>query len=208
MKYCCLLVMFSLIPFIIGGDVFYVASGYSPLWLMIMYTVGAYAKKYDIGRKIRPSWYLLGYIATAALTTVIYILIVMLEKNVGIHIFSPSRFISYPSPFIVAEGWFLLMFFAHVNVREPLIKITAFLAPLSFGVYLVHTQYIMWMYLTGRFIKYSEMNTAMMLLAVLSTTAAIYLVCSFADYIRTLIFRLLKVKELSAKIGNLTDKRN
>lgn len=41
--------------FIIGKDGFKFSEGYSPIWLMVMYLVGAYMKKFGVGTKMK--WY-------------------------------------------------------------------------------------------------------------------------------------------------------
>ena len=41
--------------FIIGKDGFKFSEGYSPIWLMVMYLVGAYMKKFGVGAKMK--WY-------------------------------------------------------------------------------------------------------------------------------------------------------
>lgn len=56
--------------FIIGKDGFQFSEGYSPIWLMVMYLVGAYMKKFGVGAKMK--WYsaLLFYINYYTITQV------------------------------------------------------------------------------------------------------------------------------------------
>ena len=63
--------------FFIGAYGFRFFDGYSPIWLMIMYLVGAYMKKFNIGAKMKKITALLLYLAAVVCN---YLINLFLEK--------------------------------------------------------------------------------------------------------------------------------
>ena len=190
-----IVIIFTLLPTIARKDIFATEFGFSTMWLMCLYLIGAYIKKYGFIRVRANYWYLLSY--------GICILTVWFSKA-GIELLTYRLFgqvkgegllIGYTSPFILFAGIFLLAFFSNFNFkRQIIIKLIKILSPLTFGVYLIHTHPIMYyQILDNRFSFYGGSSTVVMVCLVLATTTIIYAVCSAIEYLRILIFRLLKI---------------
>lgn len=83
--------------FIIGKDGFKFSEGYSPIWLMVMYLVGAYMKKFGVGAKMK--WYsaLLFYIISVGCNFALNIFL----KDPMKKIFTDDtvNYLTYTSPF-------------------------------------------------------------------------------------------------------------
>ena len=60
-----LIIIFSVLPVIFNTDPFIIKAGYSALWLMILYLIGGYIKKYGLFEKCRTTWLVAGYIIMA-----------------------------------------------------------------------------------------------------------------------------------------------
>ncbi len=189
-------VVFSVIPTMACSDIFLVRGGYSPWWLLLLYFAGAVIKKYDIGAHGRKIKYFSLY--------VLAILLVFLAK-IGIDYISFNYFdikifgeylITYVSPLIVLSSVFLLMTFRNITGNKLVNKMISFLSPLTFGVYLIHTQYYAWAYLENRFAAYANRGPALFVFSVISTAAVLYLVCSILDYIRQCIFSCFKIRKV------------
>lgn len=87
-----------------------------------------------------------------------------------------------------------------IKAKIP-IKIIKTLAPLTFGVYIIHTSEYMWGYvLKDAFESYNTIGTFFMLLAVVGTSLGIYLGCSALDALRLALFRLLKVDRFTSNM--------
>ena len=95
--------------FIIGKDGFKFSEGYSPIWLMVMYLVGAYMKKFGVGAKMK--WYsaLLFYIISVGCNFALNIFL----KDPMKKIFTDDtvNYLTYTSPFVVLSAIFLFIFF-------------------------------------------------------------------------------------------------
>ena len=66
-----LVVMFSILQTLFRNDVFGTASGYSPLWLIALYIMGAYIKKYNAFETLGAPKALLGYVICITITWVV-----------------------------------------------------------------------------------------------------------------------------------------
>lgn len=164
-------------------DLFVTAKGYSPLWLALLYLVGAYISKHRADFKIRPIYCFVVYI--------IAILITWAEKIC----LPKSVLVSYTSPTILVCAIALLLAFSQLKLTRlsPVIK---FLSPLAFSVYLMHVHPLVWQYfMKGRFSSYAELPAPLMALSVIGTALLIYLLCSAIDLIRHYLFKLLRLKQ-------------
>ena len=185
-------VIFSVVPAIVCSDIFLLRGGYSPWWLLIMYFVGAVIKKYDIGEKGKKIKYFGFYILAVLLLLLTKIVVDYVSvKHFDITIIN-EYFITYVSPFVVLASVFLVMLFKKIKINKHIAKIIAFMSPLTFGVYLIHTQYYAWEYLDNRFVNYAVINPVWFVVYVIFTAVIIYIVCSLIDCVRKYIFGLFE----------------
>lgn len=176
------------------NNVFLTGSGYSYLWLAVLYCLGGYLAKY------RKSWKngllcLLGYgFCVFVCWAAQYIL-----RHLGVE--KPTRLENYNSPVMVLQAVFLLLLFANLKLPKWLAKITAFFAPAAFGVYLIHTHPVVYSeILTGAFKKLSGYPTGKTVLAMIGACAGIYVACMAIDLVRHYLFRALRLKEFLSKL--------
>ena len=79
-------------------------------------------------------------------------------------------------------------------------QVIGFFAPLTLGVYVIHTQRLLRPFiLTNVFAKIAGWQAWALVAAVLGTAIIIYLSCSCIDYIRKKIFETLRIKERISK---------
>ena len=187
-----LALLFSVLPLLPEKDLFQAKAGYSFLWLAVLYLMGACVKRYQPA-KTRPSWqYALGYALCMALA---------LAGKLGGDYLSARYFpghalgdkaMSYTSPAILLGSLFLLLLFRQVKVRGAVARrLIAFFAPLSFGVYIIHTNRMVWTYLLADHMVWAAQLTApLLLLAVAGVALAIFLLCAGLDFLRLTLFRL------------------
>lgn len=197
---------FSLIQTICQQDIFAANRSYSSLWLILLYLLGAYIKKYNSLKNIRIPLAFLGYISMIIITWGLRILI-----NYATLYFPGEQewgqmFVGYTSPTILAAAIFLLALYEKRKLGKWKKIAIYLLAPSAFSVYLIHANPLIWIYIMEkRFTDYAAMTPANMILSVLGTALAIYLFCTLIDLIRRLLslllFRLRKnVQKLETKI--------
>lgn len=170
-------------------------SGYSYVWLAVLYCVGGYLGKYEIDIK-RPAAAGICGACVAFCWTAQYLM-----RSLGIG--SENRLEAYNSPVMLLMGIALLLFFAHIRLPGWLEKTVKVLAPASFGVYLIHLHpFVFKFLLLDRFKPLADCPAWTMIPLVLGLTLGIYLACSGIDLLRNWLFRALKVKQRLAALEN------
>lgn len=203
-------VLFSILPTIIYKDPFGTGNGYSALWLAALYLIGAYIKKYQIGtgeqRKKMP-WIYLSCIVISWLCKLLLDYITV-EKNLELitsHVdinYDGMLLVNYTSPTVLFASVALLIWFAGLKIgRSAMRKAISFLAPATFGVFLIHDQSAIRHYLIYEaFAWYGKCAPPKMILLVVTTVLTVYLLCSVIDRGRFWIFNKLGVKKLCVRL--------
>jgi surface polysaccharide O-acyltransferase-like enzyme len=115
--------------------------------------------------------------------------------------------VKYTSPTMVICAVALLCLFAKIELKDGVKKLVAIFSPFAFSVYLIHTAPFVWSkVMKNRFVSFTEYNPFVMVILIFVTAVGIFALCSLIDYIRIKIFNLLKIKELSAKLGSIIEK--
>lgn len=173
-------------------DTFGTSSGYSYLWLMMLYCVGGYLGKYQI--KPKKIICLAVYIGCVALAWVAQYMMRQLGMD------KPTRLEFYNSPFMLIMGVMLVLLFANMKLPGWVKKAAGFLAPASFGVFLIHVHPVLWEVVwKGAFTKFGTYPTWATVPLAVGLALAIYLLCSAADLVRHYLFKATKVKMLLSK---------
>lgn len=159
-------------------------GGYSGVWLMIMYLMGALIK-------VDPFFKTRGSISSFFFYLVFTCLTLIFEYFSARIEYSPFHWINYLSPFVVIASIFL--FISLVNLRIKGEKITKFLriiAPLTFAVYLIDNHPVIFNYLIkNSFIPIVKSNSIFGIPMVLGISAIIFIACILLEYCRVCVFR-------------------
>ncbi|MBO7187071.1 MAG: acyltransferase family protein [Clostridia bacterium] len=177
-------------------DTFVFENGYSFIWLAVLYLFGGAIKKYEIYKKLRRRWWILAYIASN-----------LLWFGCGFLLSYVNNFKTYPYVtgynfvFNILSSCLLLIIFASIQIKHN--KILAFFAKCSFGVYLFHEHVFMRQtFITDKFSFIKNYNILVGVLAVCLIAVSIYLIGSVVDFIRQMIFKLLRIGKFSELIDN------
>ena len=211
-----LLFVFSVVPTIKGNDYFSTTNGYSYAWISTLYIVGAYLKKFEIGKNTKTKIIAI-YTAGSMLVTCLghimldYISVNFLSKDISGEVdmvsnpyaldsnyLSGSMFAKYTFPTIVLNSVLLLLLFSRIDIRNTKAqeKIKEFSA-LTFSVYLIHTNKLVFEnILSGLFESVAKINPIIMILAVIGLAMLIYVICIMIDMIRYELFKLIKINNL------------
>ena len=188
-----------------GTDQFALGGGYSCLWLMILYVVGAYFRLYGAPKWAKPfvtlpAFFLSAFVAWEwKLRAERQFATGLLEKD---SVFYENReyLISYLSPCMVVMAIALLLFFMQIRVeRKGARTVITALGKASFGVFVLHVGSAFWdfSWFWWKFASFASMPPVKMTLAVLGATAALYLSLSLISLARIWLF---------AWIGRLVDR--
>ena len=191
-------VVFSLLPTLLNEDPFTLISGYTPLWLMLLYVLGACIRRFDFGRSIGTGWLALIYGGSVLLA--LGTLIVLIKKWIP---FLSARFgatvlVDYTAPTILLCGVTLLLIFSRWQIRGKwAVGIVKFLSPLAFGIYVLHLQPCVSEPLFGgeRFAVLGSWPLPLMVLGVLGSALAIFVACGAVEKLRQLLFDGLRLRK-------------
>lgn len=188
--------------FIIGKDGFKFSEGYSPIWLMVMYLVGAYMRKFGIGAKMK--WYsaLLLYIVSVGCNFALNIFL----KNPMKKIFTDGNvnYLTYTSPFVVLSAIFLFIFFSKLKFGKRTGKLINYITPAALGVYLIHTHPLVF----NKLIKDIAMplvnyGMAAIIFGSIAMALAIFIICIVIDLLRIQLFKLIRINALCKKLDGV-----
>lgn len=189
----------TIIPAISGKDIFYTKQGYSAIWLIVLYIIGGVLKKNNVTEKIKTIWLWLMMISGIGITFAEKMLVQYLNSTQDAEL--KIRLMSYTSPTMLIAAVALFMLFAKIKTNNLSNKIIAFFAPLTFGVYLIHENpSIKKLFMTNMFSAFADFNPILMILSVLGTAIAIFLICALIDFVRDRLFKLLQVKNLLIRL--------
>ena len=206
-----ILMIFSILPMISKSDAFTLSNGYSAIWLMLMYILGACIRKFGFGASIKSSYLLLGY-GLSTLISVGFLVLAQLDcGSVLLILWEKNQLIRYNSPTIVLNGIALLLLFSRINIKSPrMIKLLQLLSPLAFGVYIWHQQpqMVQFLFAENRFAAFVDYPFPLMVGAVILSAIVLFAVFAAIDKLRLWLFDALKLKKrlqaLEEKyIGNL-----
>ncbi len=182
-------------------DNYALSAGYSAIWLICLYVIGAYFRIYGAPKWAKwfvtlpiffistaIPWYKFIYIETQYREG-------LLEKTSDIYKYSDDL-ISYVSPFMVIMATSLLVFFMQVKIRfKPTKVIISNLAKATWGVFVIHVSSAFWYWndLWHSFREFAKYPTWKMLLAVFITVLTIFLVTAFITIDKIYLFKLLRI---------------
>ena len=195
-----LIVLFSCIPVLAGRDVFGTDNGYNVFWLIILYIIGAFVRKYRYiisGKGRRYLWLYFGCILITGSSKFGLEYIsgkFSIDLNSGI-------LINYTSPTILFAAVGLLLFFSKVSIPQILSRFFFNISTLTFGVYLLHENpLIRQKFISGKFSKLAELPAFSMFFVIAITVIVIFALGCCMDFVRLKIFHVFKIRKICEKI--------
>ena len=194
-----LIAAFSVFPTLFPYDVMNTASGFSVMWLIVMYILGVYLR-----RRGKPkSSAFICFVCYVSMSLTSFAVKMILSNFHGKEDFyelaKSNLLVSYTSPTMVGAAVFLLLFFIQLDIPVIIKKVLDVISPLSLGVYIIHTHPLIWLELMPKTTKYIGNTTLSTVLSVIVIAAVIYTVCTIIEILRSQLFKLLKVQKLSEK---------
>lgn len=186
-------------------DSFATAGGYTSLWLIYLYCLGAYLKACpeDFHRK---RWaYLLGFVTFSVLTLLIDKLGRWTGEILGFGEFFNDLALRFDSVPVLAASVCLFLALRGLEIKRGQVPIQI-LSAVSFDVYLIHVHRIPFAWLKDRMAFMGEYPWYKMIGVSLGVAALIYLVCGAIGWLRIGLFRLTRVDKLSRGLAGGIEK--
>lgn len=191
-----ILIFFGGIQTLFYSDVFGTNDGYSTIWLMVLYLVGGYIRKYELGKNRKATDFLIGYIVMVGFTLLSKLLIEILTLFFLGEVRAGNYLISYKSPTITLAAVCLLLFFSKVEISSFFEKIIGIVSTMAFGVYLIHNHPLVSEYfMKERFTEYAAFPWLIEIFAVIGTAVLINLICYAIDFVRLELFKILHIRQ-------------
>ena len=202
-NFCFLLVFlccFVNVIYVILNKGYYLISN-NIIWFIVLYIIGAYIKKYDINISTkRGITYYINILITMLLSRFIPE-ILLRNSNINILKKAPNLFYNYSSILVFLMSLIVFLLFKNIKIENKIInKIILFFGPLTFGVYLIHDNNFVRGWLWENINTTGFMYSSMFVVKMIAIVIIIFIVCSFIEYIRQKLFRILKVDKLANKI--------
>lgn len=198
--------VFSCIPSAVRVDFFRFVDGFSFVWLLLLYSIGAY-----LGRDRGNAYY--KYFQKYGIVLFFIISFLLLFGNVfASKIFgkNPNYMIAYTSPLVLFMGLSVLLTLSDIkqNISQKISgKMIEVLSSTAFDVYIIHSHVLIYdLILTGAFTWIKGLAWFYTPVACFACAIAIFLLCSILGFIRIQLFRIVRFKDLIAKLSTRIDK--
>lgn len=187
-------------------DILKINNGFSTYWLLILYFYGSYFGKFHKNKKSNFLYYIkfIIILIMAALIRTKIIIYKMGKNNINM-----SRIVDYAAPSEVLISYSFIMIFSNYNINNKIIlKLIKIFAPLTYGVYLIHNHFLVRKYIISKYFQWllKLEKSGLIFLAEFLCCFGIFIFCSLIDYMRILLFKLLKIKDILFSVQNIIEK--
>lgn len=193
-----IIIFFSFLDIFTGAD-FNTLGGYSVIWLVILYFVGATIKKCRLEEKISTEKCILLAVGLILVTWITKISSEDFCIGNSIIQFNSNTLISYCSPTILIVSILFVIIFSKLRISEKAGKIISFLASGAFAAYLINLNRCVWVYILPWQQPYMFEKSTVWLVTTSILFSVLFLAVSIAvDLVRAKLFKLTKIDKLIA----------
>ena len=185
----------------INRDVFDINRGYSPSWLLVMYAVGAYIKRFpEDFERLSLKRYLMIYAISSLAAWLIRQLITLITLETSGEIQYDDVMADYISPLMTLGAASLVIAFSRLRIKH-FARSIVYVSSFSFSVYLISDHpYVRTTFMSDSLESLSRQPWYATLLCLALLPPAIYIVCIAIDFLRRKLFELLRVERFSVWI--------
>jgi len=180
------------LKYILPNMVMVEPDGYGIIWMVVLFVVAAYIRRF-VPVNTKKRWLYLGIFFLSVIATVSgTFLLAAVNRSTGHFKDFLEYLYGYNSPTVIVSGISLFLFFRTIHIKENFFgKIILFLAPLTFGIYLLHEHFLLrdlWV----TFWKVPEAyQTPYFILHFAGVVLAVFLIGALVEWIRKTLFDLL-----------------
>lgn len=183
--------LFSLLSPITLSHYLQINGGYSFIWFIILYLITGLFRRYPLSLGRFP--YL-----------IVYMIVTMTGTIFDFYSFPVLGRLEYNHPLVAIAAFSLFLFFQNLKIdRAYLCKIIAKYAPYTLAVFLIHANYLFakW-YISLDFSKIFSTASSYTCFIVICPLV-IYVLCTYMDKGRRILFKVMKTDAFSARVENL-----
>ena len=189
------------------GDPFRMGSGYSSIWLLICFLMGAYFAKFKYNyHGFKKFICFVLYLNIFYYSTYFcYNISFYSMQNVSgyyktkLMIYLKQIFVQRISSLpMILQSISVLLFLTQIKYNKYLAKIITFIGPLTFGVYLIHEHTLIRAFIIRNLFEKDHNNLSLLSVfkLILLRTIKIFTISACIDYLRHILFTLLRIRKL------------
>ena len=169
-------------------------NGYSPIWLIILYLVGASANKLELQKKISKKLFVIVAAISIIVTWLWKIYGIKYKSDICEITISKDSLVSYLSPTILIVSLCYLLLFSQLKIDNRIMQKIAYIGGgSSFAIYLLNdNRFIRAGFLKDSFVGWAADNPMVILVKLLGFAVVFCIAAIIIDRIRICIFALLK----------------
>jgi len=183
---------------------FILNNGYSFIWLVLLYILGASIKKCNIGKNLKNYQFICAILGLYFITYLykiygleISIFNLKIDKNV---------LVSYTSPTILGAAILYVINFSKIKFNNFFKKIIKFAASSAFTIYILNNHRLIWEHIIkNMFINLSNQSIIKIFICITGFTSVFVIISILIDKIRILLFEKIHINTILNKINNLLD---
>ena len=185
-------------------NIFSFERGYSFVWILILYILGAIIKKCEIGKNLNKMFIIIGIVILTAIT--------YFYKMYGIQYgdITKDLFINYCSPTILGISILYLIYFSKLKFNSITKKIVSFASISSFSIYLINNHELVWNSIDLLFRDLAVGRVRYLIIEPIGFSLLFVVGSIIVDKFRIIIFKLLHIDSfcdlLDNKLDSLLDK--
>lgn len=188
------------------NDTFEGNRGYGLVWFVYLYLLGGYIRLHynKINSKLKMS---IIFIAIIAIEVLLHFECQVFDKSLLSRIFFKYEY-AYSSFLLLIQSLMMFLIFKDIHIKNKIVnKIILYIAPLTFGVYLIHEQIYLRKILWVNIFKPSEISgTLNILFSLIITIIFVFIVGCIIEKIRSEIFKIISKTKVIRKMSDKIDK--
>lgn len=172
-------------------DPFSLQKGFSPTWIIVLYCLGAIAKRIRLFEQRSTVLLLIGFVGSTLLSWTWLVFM------------GSGSLISYVSPTIVLNGLLLVVIFSRIRVKGIIIRR---ITPLVFGVYLFQLNTVIWEdVLKGAMEFAAGAGVIQGVVMALGCAMLLFLAGLLVEWLRSTVERIFKMERIYQSVVHVLD---
>ena len=188
-----LTVFFCVLPTLFCTDPFSLKGGYSALWLILLFILGALLNISGLSEGIPPGVFAACFLLWSALTFLFTAL-----RPISIPRLGTVALLSYTSPTVLRSAASLLLLLRSLRIRSKALQrgLTR-LSGASFAVYILHTNPLLWkhVFYPGVLKPFAQLPAWSFPFCIVACAVLVYMAGCAVDSLRSRLFKKLGVRE-------------
>ena len=187
---------------ILNRDFLHFNNGFTYMWLIILYFFGSYLGRIKNNNHNCNTIFTF-FICFTLLNCIAFLRNVLIKYKINKYNNDDGMKVEYTSPSSLLICFCFFIMFSDININNRILqKIISFFAPLTYGIYLLHNHILVLNYIIkNKYYWLLEYNLFKLIVIELFESLKIFLFCSIIDYLRLLLFKILKIRQLSIFIS-------